>query len=61
MEPWMAIPAMLLVKLGLWRLEKGDTTVGRKLRSSTHEAWAIAVERKQRELAELMAAEPDRN
>lgn len=57
-EPWMAIPLWLAVTGGLAWLAKTDTRVGRNLRSTEHDAWEMAVESKQRELAELLAAEP---
>jgi hypothetical protein len=54
----MALPAMLGVHFGLSWLGRTNTTVGRKLRASDHEAWRVAVESKQRELDQLLAVEP---
>jgi hypothetical protein len=62
----MAIPvwAVVPVGVGVWALfnwlAKTDTRAGHMLRESDHDAWQMAVQRKERELAELRNAEPYR-
>ncbi len=57
-EPWMAIPAVLLVHFGLRRLTSSNTEAGRRLRASEHLAWQMEMERQQQKLDELRSAEP---
>lgn len=58
LEPWMVLPLSGLVYGLLYWAGKSDTEVGRRIRASDHAAWEYAMERKQRELDQLRAAEP---
>ena len=58
LQPWMILPTWLLLHFGFKWLSTTDTTIGHRLRASDHEAWRLAVESKQRELDQLLAAEP---
>lgn len=55
---------ILLFGIGMYvlihALAKSDTRIGTALRDSDHRSWEYAVEDRERELAELRAAEPRR-
>ena len=60
----LLVPAVVPVAVGVhflfnW-LSRTDTRVGNALFDADHEAWCMAVEEKERELAELRGVEPQR-
>ncbi len=58
---WIVIPSALLLYGGLAFLRSGHGgKFGQAIRNSDWHAWRFAVEEKERELAELKAAEPSR-
>lgn len=61
-EPWMVLVLAAILYAALFYLRQPGRggSLGDKIRWSDHMAWRDAVERKRRELDELLRAEPKR-